>query len=95
MNEGPAEALRVRAWAAHRKRLARDRTDRLAHAAGGDSQWYPLRLDIPRQHSDTGDLRLFVSWQDAAGQHEEALLEITRLREEVGFDRSRAGRRPA
>jgi hypothetical protein len=79
MNTGPAAARRVRAWAAQEDGSpATGPTD--LHTLPADSQWYPLRLDIPRQFSDAGGLRLVVSWEDDAGQQEAALLDIPRLR---------------
>jgi len=79
MNSGPATALQVKVWAA--------RADGTRAAAPvdlwtlpPDNRWNPVRVEIPRQFSDAGGLRLIVSWQDDSGEHEEALLEIRPLR---------------
>jgi hypothetical protein len=79
MNSGPATALRVRAWAA-RADGTRATAPADLYTLPSDNRWTPLRLEIPRQFSDTGGLRLLVSWQDEAGEHEEPLLEIRPLR---------------
>jgi hypothetical protein len=79
MNTGPAAALRVRVWAAQEDGApVTGPTD--LHTLPADNRWYPLRLEIPRQFSDAGGLRLVVSWQDDAGEQEEVLLDIPRLR---------------
>jgi hypothetical protein len=79
MNSGPATAFRVRAWAARA-----DGTSATApvemYTLPADNRWNQLRLEIPRQSSDAGGLRLVVSWGDESGPHEEELLEILPLR---------------
>ena len=79
MNSGPATALNVRAWAAGEDGIRATPAVEL-YTLPADNRWNPLRLEIPRQLSDAGGLRLVVSWQDEAGEHEDALLEIRPLR---------------
>jgi hypothetical protein len=79
MNSGPATALQVRAWAARTDGFRATAPVEL-HTLPADNRWNPLRLEIPRQFSDAGGLRLIVSWEDDAGEHEDALLEIRPLR---------------
>jgi hypothetical protein len=78
LNSGPATALNVRAWAARADGILATKAVEMS-TLPADNRWNPLRLEILHSLSDTGGLRLVVSWQDEAGEHEEALLEIRRL----------------
>jgi hypothetical protein len=80
MNSGPSAAFQVKVWAA-RADGTRAATPVDLWTLPPDNRWNTVRVEIPRQFSDEGGLRLIVSWRDDSGEHEEALLDIRPLRQ--------------